>query len=278
MKKTGRVVRSYHRQDPSLARGLDLPVPPPDHAYAFSGHRICHDEAQSSFLHHASSVTGGSAWFLNAGQRFFNSTAQSTCLCGASQPSRVHITWCCPCTQDLREGLALPTDRAQERLFCQPVPVLPPAPHGVDPAEFAERIALQLSRALGTNQRLYVSTDGGSKDEVGAFSIHFEGQSYDAGTGHEDQSAFRQELNALLFLTRGLTTAAANGARGKVFVVCECKAAISAIEAQENNSACPLLIQEIRLNLQHASIYGVSASFIWVPSHNKRPDWTRRGS
>ena len=119
MKKTGRVVQSFHRRDPSLARGLDLPPPPPNHEYAFSGHRICHDEARDSYLHHASSVTGGSAWFLNAGQRFFNATEQSTCLCGAPQPSRVHIMWCCPCAQDLREGLSPPTDRAQERLFCR---------------------------------------------------------------------------------------------------------------------------------------------------------------
>ena len=273
IKKTGRVVQSFHRRDPNLARGLDLPAPPPDHTYVFSGHRICHDEARSSYLHHASSVTGGSAWFLNAGQRFFNTTVQSTCLCGALQPSRVRITWCCPCTQDLREGLALPTDRAQERLFCQPVPVLPPAPHGVDPTEFAERLARQLSQALQTGRPLYASTDGGSKDEVGAFAIHFGGQSYGAGTGHEDQSAFRQELNAILFLSRGLTRSASRGARGKVYIISDCQAAISAIKAQVITSACPSLVQEICLNLQHAHIFGVSTSFIWGPSHNKRPDW-----
>ena len=273
IKKTGRVVQSFHRRDPSLARGLDLPAPPPDHTYAFSGHRICHDEARSSYLHHASTVTGGSAWFLNAGQRFFNSTVQSTCLCGALQPSRVHITWCCPGAQDLREGLSLPSDRAQERLFCQPVPTLPAAPHGVDPTEFAARLAMQLSQELTLDLPLYVSTDGGSKDDVGGFAIHFCGKYFGAGTGHEDQTAFRQELNAVLFLSRGLTHAASNGARGKVYIVCDCQAAISAIEAQELSSACPLLVQEIRTNLQHANIFGVSASFIWVPSHNKKPDW-----
>ena len=278
IKKTGRVVQSFHRRDPNLARGLDLPAPPPDHTYAFAGHRICHEEAKSSYLHHASTVSGGSAWFLNAGQRFFNSTVQSTCLCGALQPSRVrirwHITWCCPCTQDLREGFSLPTDRAQETLFCQPVPTLPAAPHGVDPSEFTARLVTQLSRVLKPDLPLYVSTDGGSKDDVGGFAIHFGGQSFGAGTCHEDQSAFRQELNAVLFLSRGLTGAASSGARGKVHVVCDCQAAISAIKAQELSSACPLLVQEIRLNLQHASIYGVSVSFVWVPSHNKKPDWT----
>ena len=277
MKKTGRVVQSFHRQDPSLARGLALPAPPSEHEYAFSGHRICHDEARDSYLHHASSVTGGSAWFLNAGERFFNSTSQSVCLCGALQPSRVHITWCCPGTQDLREGLALPTDRAQERLFCQPVPTIPPAPHGIDLDEFAVSLESRLSQALQANNPLYVSTDGGSKDEVGSFAIHFAEQSYGAGTGHEDQSAFRQELNAVLFLSRGMQNAARNGARGQVYIVCDCQAAISAIATSEVTAACPRLVQEIQLNLRHANIYGVSASFIWVPSHNKQPNWQPAG-
>ena len=277
MKKTGRVVQSFHRQDPSLARGLDLPAPPPEHEYAFCGHRICHDEANSSYLHHASSVTGGSAWFLNAGERFFNSTSQSTCLCGALQPSRVHITWCCPCTQDLREGLALPTDRAQERLLCQPVPTVPPAPPGIDPNEFIEGLEPRLSQALQASSPLYVSTDGGSKDEVGSFAIHFAEHSYGAGTGHEDQSAFRQELNAVFFLSRGLQSAARNGARGPVFIVCDCQAVISAIEAPELTAACPRLVQDIQLNLRQASIYGVSSSFVWVPSHNKQPNWRPEG-
>ena len=277
MKKTGRVVQSFHRRDPSLARGLDLPPPPPNHEYAFRGHRICHDEAKTSYLHHASSVTGGSAWFLNAGQRFFNSTVQSNCLCGAPQPSRVHITWVCPFTQDLREGLSLPTDRAQERLFSQPVPAMPPAPLGVDLEDFTDTLSVQLGHALERDHPLYVSTDGGSKDDVGSFAIHFAEQSFGAGTGHEDQSAFRQELNALLYLSRGLKGAASSGTTRTVFVVRDCQSAISAIEEQATTSACPRLIQEIKLNLQHAHISGVTTSFIWVPSHGKRPGWSPVG-
>ena len=61
-------------------------------------------------------------------------------------------------------------------------------------------LVLNLSSCLHSGRPLYVATDGGSKDDVGSFAIHFEGQSHGAGTGHEDQSAFRQELNALLFL------------------------------------------------------------------------------
>ena len=273
MQKTGRVVQSFHRQDPNLARGLDLPAPPADHSYTFSGHRICHDEARDSYLHHASSVTGGSAWFLNAGQRFFNSTVQSTCLCGAPQPSRVHLTWCCPLTQDLREGLSPPTDRAQERLFCQPVPVMPPAPHGVDLEDLVGELVFHLSRSLRKGCPMYVATDGGSKDDVGSFAIHFEGQSHGAGTGHEDQSAFRQELNAILFLSRSLRIIADNGVHGQVFLVCDCHAAITAIEAPEPKSVCPRLVQEIKSNLQHACVSQLTVSFIWVPSHNKQAKW-----
>ena len=277
MQKTGRVVQSFHRPDPNLARGLDLPAPPANHSYAFSGHRICHDEARDSYLHHASSVTGGSAWFLNAGQRFFNSTVQSTCMCGAPQPSRVHLTWCCPHTQDLREGLRPPTDRAQERLFCQPVPTMPPAPHGLDLDDLVGELVLNLSGCLLSGRPLYVATDGGSKDDVGSFAIHFEGQSHGAGTGHEDQSAFRQELNALLFLSRSLRMVADNGIRGQVFVICDCQSAISAIEASTTKSACPRLVQEIKQNLQHACIAHLFISFIWVPSHQKHVTWRPAG-
>ena len=132
---------------------------------------------------------------------------------------------------------------------------------------------MQLSQVLTPERPLYVSTDGGSKEDVGSFAIHFEAQSFGAGTGHEDQSAFRQELNAVWFLSKGLKNAASKGARGQVFVVCDCQAAISAIEACEVKSACPRLIQDIKLNLQHARIFGVATSFIWVPSHNKQPGW-----
>ena len=277
MQKTGRVVRSFHRQDPSLASGLDLPAPPASHTYAFSGHRICHDEARDSYLHHASAVTGGSTWFLNAGQRFFNSTVQATCMCGAPQPSRVHLTWCCPHTQDLREGLSLPTDRAQERLFCQPVPIMPPAPHGLDLEDLVGDLVFNLSQCLQPDRPMYVATDGGSKDDVGSFAIHFEGQSYGAGTGHEDQSAFRQELNAILFLSRSLRIIADSGKRGQVFMVCDCQSAISAVEALSTRVACPRLVHEIRLNLLHARMLQLHVSFIWVPSHQKKTSWRPAG-
>ena len=209
---------------------------------------------------------------VDSGQRFFSSTVQAT-----SQPSRVHITWCCPCTQDLREGLAMPVDRAQERLFCQPVPTMPPAPRGVDLEDFAESLSQQLSQVLREDRPLYVSTDGGSKDDVGSFAIFFEGFSFGAGAGHEDQSAFRQELNAILFLSRSLKSAASNGARGQVFVICDCQAAIAAVMTQKASATCARLVQEIQQNLQHASILGVPASFIWVPSHNKNPNWRPEG-
>ena len=61
-----------------------------------------------------------------------------------------------------------------------------------------------------------------------------------------------------------------NGIRGQVFVVCDCQAAISAIEAPITKSACPRLVQEIKLNLQHACILHLVTSFIWVPSHKKK--------
>ncbi|CAE7637517.1 unnamed protein product [Symbiodinium pilosum] len=133
------------------------------------------------------------------------------------------------------------------------------------------------NHALDENRSLYVSTDGGSKDDVGSFAIHFEERSFGAGTGHEDQSAFRQELNALLFLSRGLKGAARSGARRQVFVICDCQAAISAIQAHEVSATCPRLIQEIKLNIGHAQIAGITTTFIWVPSHGKKPNWSPAG-
>ena len=82
---------------------------------------------------------------------------------------------------------------------------MPPAPHGLDLDDLVGDLVANLSHLLRSGSPLYVATDGGSKDDVaGSFAIHFEGQSHGAGTGHEDQSAFRQELNALFFSFQGV--------------------------------------------------------------------------
>ena len=181
----------------SLPQSVEAPIE--HHEYAFQGHRVCRDEAVAPFLRHASAVTGGSCWFLNAGGQQQLDHAGWHCMCGASQPSRAHITWACPHTADLRAGHRLPVNRAEERLFCTHVPSIPPAPHAVDLEGFAESCATAVLDRLQVANSVYISSDRGSKDDVGAFAVvvHCASNAFSAGDGHEDQSAFKQKLNAV---------------------------------------------------------------------------------
>ena len=95
-----------------------------------------------------------------------------------------------------------------------------------------------------------------------------------SGDGSEDQSPFKQELNAILYAAKGMTQAAKRGARGHVYLLTDCQAAILAVQTIDGHTACPCLVRDIRLLLQQASQAGIEHTWIWVPSHGKSPKWT----
>ena len=119
----GRVQQSLHRGGPE-ATGLALPKPARGLRYAFQGHR---EAAQASTLceqWRAAFCTGGSIWY-HLGSRARHTPEDSplrACLCGSVNPSRAHMMWTCPSTASLRRQVAMPQDRAGERLMAHHTP------------------------------------------------------------------------------------------------------------------------------------------------------------
>ena len=142
--------------------------------------------------------------------------------------------------------------------------------------DFVKSVEEAMHCQLRASTNIYVATDGGSKDDVGAFGVVVTNSdlSFASGDGSEDQSPFKQELNAILYAAKGMTQAAKRGARGHVYLLTDCQAAILAVQTIDGHTACPCLVRDIRLLLQQASQAGTEHTWIWVPSHGKSPKWT----
>ena len=214
--------------------------------YALRGHKICNDEAQNPCLHHASVVTGGSCWFLNAAGRYPADHLRWKCMCGASQNSRAHITWVCEHTADLRAGLAPPTDRAEECLFSKHVPILPVAL--LHRLRWIEPVSSRPLRKLCIfnfvlqptfTWQLMVEAKMGCRCTI-SLVIRFRDCS-------EDQSPFKQELNAFYFAAKGVPQAAKR------------QAAILAPGQRYSPTAAT------------SFAVGIKQAWMWEPFHGKSP-------
>ena len=100
-------------------------------------------------------------------------------------------------------------NRAEERLFARAVAEFPPATPSLDLQGFGEElrdgVAELLRRDCG--EPLYAATDGSARLNIAASSVVLcqgRGTSmlFAAGTGGEDQSSFKAELLALLWIAR----------------------------------------------------------------------------
>ena len=268
----GRVSRSYHRSDDNLARGMALPKPPEGARYAFAGHRSLGQPSASLEIRRACLATGGTAWYHNARHGLRAISGQAVlCRCGGAWPSRPHITWTCEHTQRLRCNLQLPTERVQERLFGARIQEFPAAPAAGNVQRFVQRLVEVILRAQ-LSDLLLVATDGSSQDDIGAFAIVVESENEPlaCGDSHEDQSPFRQELQAIVFFLHASRVACIHGAR--IAVLVDCKSAIKAVQSPTNCSA-PLLAGRARRDLLHLREQGNIIDFVWVPSHGKKDGW-----
>ena len=70
IERCGRLWRSLHRDDSSLARGLDLPAPPKTARYQLRGQVIATSESGGRAQILASHASGNSCWHLNHGGQF----------------------------------------------------------------------------------------------------------------------------------------------------------------------------------------------------------------
>lgn len=274
-----RVWRSYHRADPTLARGLDLGPPPPEARFRFQGHAVALQESNSRYMRRAAAASGGSCWFFNAGLKLSVAHDRMKCSCGAAAPSRPHVTWSCPTNEDLRRGHQMPLDRAAERLFARPTPQMPAAPEPSDTEDFARSLDSVISRALqpgepSEHDRVYIATDGSSERSVGAFAVVVgePSQAFAAGSGSEDQEAYRQEALALHATLASLHRVWQPGMKHCVFIVTDCMSAMQAVTGGGGAlGSMPLLMQSARSLLSGLGARGCRVSFVWVPSHDKNP-------
>ena len=197
----GRVGRRLHRDDPTLAVGLDLPPPEAGLRFAFLGHGLEYKIATSSNAKRACLVTGGTAWHF--GRK--TGDAQNACLCGRTWPSRSHLLWTCPELNEIRANLAQPVNRVEERLLGSPLSEYPAPPQEV----FSCRGALvQLFEAAADAhiEEMTLATDGSSLEGIGSFGIACDRpRARIAGADTcEDQAPFRMEVKALVELLAAL--------------------------------------------------------------------------
>ena len=183
------------------ARTTNLPGPDASQTYHLDGHHMVL-AAESRDTNLAATGAGGSVGITMPGN-FEESHARWTCLCGLSHPSWPHITWNCPSTLHLREHLALPVDRAEERLFAKGCPL---------PRHFLI-LRPSMIKALVLTMRnhdvLYLASDGSEDKTIGSFAVTVSPGEYTcaAGNGDEDQSSFKQELLAFSLAAKALDRA-----------------------------------------------------------------------
>ncbi|CAE7261538.1 unnamed protein product [Symbiodinium sp. KB8] len=165
---------------------------------------------------------------------FFNKAATATalhnrtrCLCGSSRPSRAHLLWVCPRTEDIRKDLEPPKHRGEERLLSKHLREQPLPPPAVDAAGLVEEIADTIRNELVMSQAIVIATDGSAKDGIAAHSVVVNkcDQAYSGGNDCEDQSPFRAEMCALRLALEALSAAVHHGARGSVIIAVDCEVA-----------------------------------------------------
>ena len=268
--RCGRVKRSLHRRDAGLAVGLDLPKPPPDCHFALGGHRLLGKEGPLE-IRRAAHATGGTGWHM-AAKLQLPSNVPTTCLCGALNPSRPHLVWSCSHTEHMRQGISMPVDRAQERLFAAPLPQYPAAPPPpLGQADVIDALSQRLAALAKAGGTIAVATDGSSDQGVGACAIATIHEAFVVGDGREDQTPFKYELLAILVLLRALMTILIPKTC-KIFVLSDCQAALSAIQ-QPWNCCLPSWAHETASRCEQLRSAGCQLLFQWVPSHGKQPGW-----
>eukprot|EP00435_Cladocopium_sp_Y103_P050304 s881_g15.t1 len=283
LRKCGRVARSLHRvaADNNLAQGLVLDAPPAGRCY-FSGHQIVYEQAGGDpAFRKVAMATGASFWFFHAGQQIPVGDARTQCLCGQTFPSRPHLLWNCPSTQDLRQNIEPPSHRAEERLLAKVLPEYPGPTQSLcaQPANPHVSLLQALRVVLSADDPVVAcATDGSSKHSTAAWSVFIPGVGVQvaAGLAGEDQSSFRAEMEALLQLCAALEQAVQFDLElqsKQVFICSDCESAL-AIADGSFGEAFPLLARRLFSSiLRLREIFG-RVTLFWVPSHNKvKPGW-----
>ena len=267
LSRCGRVVKSLHRQGPNLAQGADLPAPAAGAFIRAAGHVAIWSKNPPVPLKRAALATGGSVWHFGPHFGPWAVRQPPQCLCGLNEPSRVHLTFHCPATRELRDGLLAPGTRIQERLFAMEGEEIPPAPATPDVSALVAEWCTALPVLTGS---IVAATDGGAKDLVAASGIFLPQLNFikACAVPGEDQSNYKAEIFAL-WLLLSLLVSARRRRLVAIHVLVDCEAAILAVEGQGNELPC--LIRCIRSHRRCLQQDGTDFHLHWVPSHGKRP-------
>ena len=253
------------------ACGLDLQAPQSG-ICRFAGHRLAFEEAGTNKdLMHTSMATGCSFWFMHAGKQVPPDDIRNTCLCGLYQPSRPHLLWTCAATAHLRNGIRMPQDKAEERLFAVAVDEMPASPDA-SRLDFDHLTHVLRQQCLALSPHLFVATDGSVHANVAAFGIHIPGAdlSFQAGVPGEDQSAFRAEVEGLhtaLLALHDAVCSSLHPSRIRIVIVCDCQSAIALAEG--NVGQTPILARRVQTTLASLREMTASTELFWIPSHGK---------
>ena len=143
-------------------------------------------------------------------------------------------------------------------------PRFPAPPCVFDDDEVLLNIARDIERQLRESGFAYVGTHGSTVVEVAAWSVVVaDGMEHASGVIGEDQPPYRAELEGI---RRSLTALRSCNVSGRVVVIADCAAAIS---ATRGNGRARKLVQEILDHLAVVRERRIVISFHWVPSHGK---------
>ncbi|CAE6949991.1 unnamed protein product [Symbiodinium sp. CCMP2592] len=268
-----RIKTSYHRSDPSFARGLNLPAPPPGTRHALAGHRAL-GRGGPLDVQRAAVASGNSTWHV--AKRIQGFTQPQVCPCGLRAPSRAHLTWNCDVLTPVSILGQLPRTRAGERLFAAEVPEFPPAVGGDPWSDAAAALARRLDDVtLSAPENgcgdVLLATDGSSKHQVGSAAVVHGDAHFVATDNNEDQMPFTCELKALRLVSAALLQVTVIAGR-RFCVLSDCQGALDALE-DPLQCALPLLAAEVSRNLQSARALGHQVDLAWIPSHGKQQSW-----
>ena len=266
-----RLRKSLHRDNGSLAVGLDLPRPPDPSLCLFAGHVSTWQATGSIHSKRAAMASGCSFWWKHPQcKELSEADPRLLCACGKAKPSRPHLVWNCPHLANLQHA-PLASHRVEERLFAKVVPETPPAPHVQSRETTLTAITSAFACMFASSSSRVVATDGSAMDSVAAWSIYIPSleTSFALGLTGEDQTPFRAEVEAihvvLLCMCRLWDEGFQHGV--SLVIVTDGSAAISMIHSM--HGVVPLLSRKLRSLLQLCEQRGVHIDFQWVPSHGR---------
>ena len=122
----------------------------------------------------------------------------------------------------------------------------------------------------------YLATDGSSQDDVAGFAVVLAAvdgfKAFGFSDCNEDQTSYRAESAALRTVAHAARLLASKKVHGTLYVLCDCQAALQALE-NPSSSALPLLAEDTCRDLAAAQRLGLTVHLKWTPAHGRQQSW-----